>query len=848
MDNSNDFMSYAKQTKKNETKLDEKTIILLNNVKNVINMMTPHLTKSAKSVKSADVHNYKSIGQIVSQIIMILKKDQYVKLNNEEMMKKYGIKSNVDKIRFKQNIENINVMIEQLNGDKILSDNFGTLSTKDAIIEFKLIGLKWNINKILHDAKKIKKEKKDNDVKIKEQIYEYYLLLCKLIDIAKNTQFQEYFTADTFVNINAMFLENIIDFRDNVIDKYNKLFGDNLFAAELFEQFPHLLFTSSHDSYLIDNGFKLYDHQINLLNNFKNTYFKMTEDDSGKLVIYKPIMGSGKTFSVVLLAYLISVFNTQKYEPAKLQNAKLVFCCDQHFVLDEMYKYINHICNGTVSIHKSSGSNHLILAETMQNYFDKSYAGIKYKSQFKTILCDTASYIYLLDKNVITESTILFFDEPTMNSSSFYVNSTFDRTIYVQDNTNNVNMAPSIDFAVEQLKSPNINKHLIANMIIMTSVPKYKILSSATFPNLEDTQQIFGSTYDIEIITSDKLYVSSTIRHYNNNFIYMPHIGCTNKTQLNNIIKKINDDLFLKKMYSFHAVRQLYDTLIVHSVNIPSELNFANILKTDVNTTYIINYGISLLKLLQNETEEIISFVCKLPELSDEMVYDEYIKNCANDYVQNLIIDNDPVEFLDSNTYLKNYEPLDEIKTHKYKGKFSPENDEEIDALDKIDRKYKIMLSHKIGLITHDIKNNNYLQLVKKLAENNKLSFLISDMSIAYGTNYPINSILINKNVQKNHSINSLFQLFNRAGRVGKSWFANIFVEYDLIKRLSDVLLNDKKYDIEMKNMFKISQYLKLYNESKDKSIEFNFYTEKKSKTKSQGQISRKSKFDDYFE
>ena len=116
--------------------------------------------------------------------------------------------------------------------------------------------------------------------------------------------------------------------------------------------------------------------------------------------------------------------------------------------------------------------------------------------------------------------------------------------------------------------------------------------------------------------------------------------------------------------------------------------------------------------------------------------------------------------------------------------------------------------------------NDKYLSVVSELASAGKLAFLISDSSISYGTNYPISVINIDHGLTKTETINTIFQLFNRAGRIGKSWFANIYIENNFINRLSRVLLSDilyDRYDIETRN------FLKMYKILKDKP-DFEYY------------------------
>ena len=82
-----------------------------------------------------------------------------------------------------------------------------------------------------------------------------------------------------------------------------------------------------------------------------------------------------------------------------------------------------------------------------------------------------------------------------------------------------------------------------------------------------------------------------------------------------------------------------------------------------------------------------------------------------------------------------------------------------------------------------------YLDKVLMDAESGHLAFLSGGHSIAYGTNFPLSSVIATDDLCDAHSMNTLFQLINRAGRVGKSWKAKIILGANTIKRIEDFIL-----------------------------------------------------------
>ena len=98
----------------------------------------------------------------------------------------------------------------------------------------------------------------------------------------------------------------------------------------------------------------------------------------------------------------------------------------------------------------------------------------------------------------------------------------------------------------------------------------------------------------------------------------------------------------------------------------------------------------------------------------------------------------------------------------------------------------------------------NYQKTVLDLASSGQLAYIVSDISICYGTNYPINRVIVTDEFALNHSINTLFQLFGRAGRVGRSWIAVVYIS-DIIAREIIKYTQEKNYEIvEATNMIKV--------------------------------------------
>jgi len=91
-----------------------------------------------------------------------------------------------------------------------------------------------------------------------------------------------------------------------------------------------------------------------------------------------------------------------------------------------------------------------------------------------------------------------------------------------------------------------------------------------------------------------------------------------------------------------------------------------------------------------------------------------------------------------------------------------------------------------IGIISpeHKLLDDRYMSCVLELASEGKLAYLLSDASICYGTNHPTVRVIVAPDFSNLHSINTLFQLFGRAGRVNKSWKAEVYISDDIAREI----------------------------------------------------------------
>jgi hypothetical protein len=116
-----------------------------------------------------------------------------------------------------------------------------------------------------------------------------------------------------------------------------------------------------------------------------------------------------------------------------------------------------------------------------------------------------------------------------------------------------------------------------------------------------------------------------------------------------------------------------------------------------------------------------------------------------------------------------------------------------------------IMLYAGVGIYSpgNKLLSDEYTEIVLNLASEGKLAFLVSNESICYGANYPISHVVICEDIAKKHSMNTIFQLAGRAGRVGESWVAYTHIGNYMTERMMKYIygIDQAPVSIEAENM-----------------------------------------------
>jgi hypothetical protein len=144
--------------------------------------------------------------------------------------------------------------------------------------------------------------------------------------------------------------------------------------------------------------------------------------------------------------------------------------------------------------------------------------------------------------------------------------------------------------------------------------------------------------------------------------------------------------------------------------------------------------------------------------------------------------------------------------------KENKENDEEgikkreytsIDRLDldslSCQDKHQLGLVVGVGILSKDM-SPSYLRKVSELSLKGLLAYVIADDDICYGTNYPIENVIVDE-CMSTHSAKTIFQVFARAGRPGKSWRASIFAHDAILEKIRQYVFDRDYIDVETVHM-----------------------------------------------
>lgn len=606
----------------------------------------------------------------------------------------------------------------------------------------------------------------------------------------------------------------------------------------MFHEFPRLCLFTQYDNVFPSMMIEPYHSQWNLINYVK------TNIRNGFFLIYKAMIGSGKTITSIALAKYIdtlrkvNIANNNKWLP------QLLFSCTIEPVRKEVCRmaYNSEIPFGIAVIEK--GNVRIINNNNCKSDKDRIMIVADLDATIGLLMKELNKKPISKDPQINTRMSeyIVFLDEPTVGADQ-------------EDN--------------------HITK-AVAKILFLA--PKFTILSSATFPDEDTINDIilhYKRIYDnicVKTISSNDSKIGCEVIDFYGVTI-APHNDCKTVSDLEKAIRKINTNPYINRMYTAPMVYKLKTSMINNGITnvIDIEKYFNDIDK--LSQTHIQKMATDLLqKLVENNEDAIIEKVCK-PQTSNEinnnnkLEYDlnkiftehahkfagpclvvvndpmkfvqeasialfnkcnmeQLIKNYKDYYVRNLQrykknIENTEKNIKNEDKRLKAIQNLEtekpqivfpdylRINTIEHLNRFAPYAKDKVNMsnlcgnylvleylpLDEINVPDLVILLLFAGVgiyAPNDSRlNKGYTNTVLSLAADGQLTFLISDDNICYGTNYPFSHVVITDEIADRHSINTIFQLAGRAGRVGESWTAYVHVGDRVANKIKEYMKND---------------------------------------------------------
>ena len=779
--------------------------------------------------------------------IIKIEKDNKNKNNNNDTnknKKKENIKK-VDLIKIEnaknKYIESLNECIKTFNVEQI-TVQFGLSSNIVEIKGITLLFLGWILEKY-----KIKYAK----TKYIQFVLNIIVAIQKFINICQNFEGKSMKNTNDNIKISTELLLDLEKKFNNLSSIYNYN------GLNIYKYAPELIYYTNYDKLIPNKEIKPRQHQIDLHNTIDDALTNGTK----KLIIYNPMVGLGKTTSALMLSELIK---KKKNTNEKYQNLKLLFVCnilsvrntvsnmcynmDVKFgigsIIDKKtneYKItLNKLCKNIseclVVITSSSCATEILLNnnENIQYILFHDEPNIGSDEEYSMQLMDNMNLLMNVpDISILSSATLPHTDKikPIVEYIKKKYNNIEIDNIYSNEIPIGCDMKTfknEIIFPHYNLQTTDDIKTLINNISICPFIGRiytmdvvrhlYNNMKTRKIENLPNIDEYF---LNIENLNSTKirkvaLTLLDTLSNTSNEDV---QYVCKDKlydTVLNNdnIEKRYNEDyqdnikneINYEHLGTYQSYRFLNTTLVATIDPITFALtNFKKLIEDiknetihELNGTTTFKSLKNVLKIYNNELNDFekkkASFIKNNKKSENDLLKDledmivptikfpsfghinsvEHIKKYAISHGKNII-----------KTFIKNPISLETIDFDNY----------------AIDDDIKILLCCGVGIISSSITDKNYNLMVLSLAGEAKLSYLICDVSICYGSNLPICRILITDEFSSKHHINTLFQLMGRAGRVLKSYKAEMYVSDIVANRFITYAKTLGEADIESYNM-----------------------------------------------
>lgn len=336
---------------------------------------------------------------------------------------------------------------------------------------------------------------------------------------------------------------------------------------------PELLIFSEFDKCIPSQGIAPRKNQRAVIEFVKSNY------KTGFLLSYQAMIASGKTTcSIALISFMAYLRKTYK----EFSNIQFIFCCNLASVKLQVAQMCWNQKIPFAMAHKESD-----VAKIINNFNCSSDS-----ERICIIGSPDAVSLILTDhtKGDPKNMYFLFHDEPTIGA----------------------------DVPCSQSLRDNVS--------VMSNLPRWAILSSATMPSLENLSvftEKFKASHPGAVqstVYSDEIQIGCDLKTTNGDLV-IPHMGCTDSATLKKIISTIKINPFLGRIYTQNVATTVWTECTKLGVSgipdIPEEFKNVNNLSADS----IRQYAINMLEIVSNQPDNIIASICSSP------IFDGVINN-----------------------------------------------------------------------------------------------------------------------------------------------------------------------------------------------------------------------------
>ena len=632
-------------------------------------------------------------------------------------------------------------------------------------------------------------------------------------------------------------------------ERLEKIFPFN--GVEICRKVPELLVNSPYDKYVSSSSIKPREHQMEICNKVYNHF------NNGFFIVYNSMINSGKTTTVVALGNIARNFD------------KVLLCvCNLQTVRDQMCCMFN---NSDVSFANAS------VSQNGDVKISKSYSS---QRDIEAIVCGLDVAVRLVENE--PNKYIIFHDEPTigadveeslslrlnvrllMTLSKWYIFSsatspTTDELSVITNRIKTVHptlvvdtvYSPTVQIACEvRTQSGNVvvpylgcktSEDVLSTIKKIQDIPflgrmltpdiaigLWSVLNFHKVNNVPDIPVLLKDVNNIRadkirVIVLEMLRLVSTLSNEQIESICASNMLSNGQTSdMNYDANKIVNMMNL-------GTTELYKgmTLVVSTEPLNYVSNFANLLedlkKVTKSANNIVNRYTNEMCEWTSRKEKIMSNL-KMTEnekiFKEQEIDSEKPQITFPNWAQIATVEHS-TRYNYGNKNVIDIRPLNNIETIiNRKIAISRKQEGNFMEMTRVSDDLLLLLFCGVGFYAPSDSrvDHHYTNLVMELASTGNLAFVIGDNSITFGTNHPYGRTIIDDKFSNRHSINTLFQLMGRAGRVGKFPKAESIVTDDIGRKLIDFTINPAKYNTEIINI--TNMIITIENEQKQQMDE----------------------------